>query len=320
MAENITTYVYQSGFASHIKDYLAQRKLLGYGEKHTAYGLREFDKFCLENYPSHKVIDHELIMAWTTHASKGNPGTAENKCGVVNGLAKYMLRIGIDSCVTTGLTPKATKLFLPHIFTRAELQKIFSIIDTRKYQQVRQHQYILPVAFRLSYCCGLRPSEIVSIKREDVDFNTRTIKIHESKGRSRIVIMSQDLNSLCAKMDAILDGIAPERTHLIQYGERKYSTAMMSFMFMTTLRKYGIKTQNLSMRLYDLRHTFATHKIYEWTRTGKDINELLPYLSEYMGHSCIDSTLYYVHLAAEIYPEIKKLSPQWLLQGCEVPQ
>ena len=40
-----------------------------------------------------------------------------------------------------------------------------------------------------------------------------------------------------------------------------------------------------SMRFHDLRHTFATHRLYHWMRDGKDLNAMLPYLSAYMGHA-----------------------------------
>ena len=37
----------------------------------------------------------------------------------------------------------------------------------------------------------------------------------------------------------------------------------------------------------------------KWIDNGSDVMSLLPYLSTYMGHSEITSTLYYVHLLPE---------------------
>ena len=53
------------------------------------------------------------------------------------------------------------------------------------------------------------------------------------------------------------------------------------------------------VRVYDLRHRFATAVMARWLAEGRDIMSMLPYLSAYMGHSCIEHTLYYVHLLPE---------------------
>lgn len=54
-----------------------------------------------------------------------------------------------------------------------------------------------------------------------------------------------------------------------------------------------------SKRLDFLRHAFASRNIIRWIDAGRDVMELLPYLSAYMGHSELTSTLYYVHLLPE---------------------
>ena len=60
-------------------------------------------------------------------------------------------------------------------------------------------------------------------------------------------------------------------------------------------------------RLYDLRHTFATHRLHQWVKEGKDVNACLAYLSEYMGHSNLESTAYYIHLLPTLYTDLPEL-------------
>lgn len=52
-------------------------------------------------------------------------------------------------------------------------------------------------------------------------------------------------------------------------------------------------------RPYDLGHAFASRNIIRWIDSGRDVMELLPYLSAYMGHAELTSTLYHVHLIPE---------------------
>ena len=60
-------------------------------------------------------------------------------------------------------------------------------------------------------------------------------------------------------------------------------------------------------RLYDLRHTFATHRLYQWMKEGQDVNACLAYLSEYMGHKNLSDTAYYIHLVPEFFPQMSDL-------------
>ena len=54
--------------------------------------------------------------------------------------------------------------------------------------------------------------------------------------------------------------------------------------------------EDKNFRPYDLRHTFASRNITRWLEEGKDAMTFLPLLSQYMGHSNLDSTFYYIHL------------------------
>ena len=54
-------------------------------------------------------------------------------------------------------------------------------------------------------------------------------------------------------------------------------------------------------RAYDLRHHFALSSLNRWIASGVDVNSKLPHLSRYMGHSCIESTDYYLHLVPEFF-------------------
>ena len=50
------------------------------------------------------------------------------------------------------------------------------------------------------------------------------------------------------------------------------------------------------VRVYDLRHRFATTLMMKFIDEGKDLNNILPYMSSYMGHSSFEETAYYIHL------------------------
>ena len=69
-------------------------------------------------------------------------------------------------------------------------------------------------------------------------------------------------------------------------------------------------------RPYDLRHAFASRNIIRWIDSGRDVMELLPCLSAYMGHSELSSTLYYVHLIPERLRKSKGIDWDLLTRIC----
>ena len=60
------------------------------------------------------------------------------------------------------------------------------------------------------------------------------------------------------------------------------------------------------VRLQDLRHTFATNRVAQWYKEGKDVQALLPVLSTYLGHSNLDSTAVYISFTNQLLDEAGK--------------
>ncbi|MCB8818464.1 hypothetical protein LJE72_23590 [Desulfosporosinus sp. SRJS8] len=67
----------------------------------------------------------------------------------------------------------------------------------------------------------------------------------------------------------------------------------------------GLPTEcNPKPRAYDFRHHFAFANINRWVENRINVNGMLPYLMNHMGHSSIDSTFYYIHLIPGIFRSI----------------
>jgi integrase len=60
----------------------------------------------------------------------------------------------------------------------------------------------------------------------------------------------------------------------------------------------------LPSRLHDLRHTMAVHTLLRWYRVGADLDAKLPVLATHLGHQSVAGTQRYLHLTAELFPEI----------------
>lgn len=54
-----------------------------------------------------------------------------------------------------------------------------------------------------------------------------------------------------------------------------------------------------AVRVYDLRHRFASAALSRWLDNGEELFSRLPYLRTYMGHNNLSATVYYIHLLPE---------------------
>jgi|GEM_PF-343278 quercetin dioxygenase-like cupin family protein len=67
----------------------------------------------------------------------------------------------------------------------------------------------------------------------------------------------------------------------------------------TTHFKTLRKVNEAGDMIHDLRHTFAVHVLEGWMRQGKDLRQMMPVLSAYLGHTLLKSTELYLRLVPE---------------------
>lgn len=224
-----------------------------------------------------------------------------------------MLRLGINAYIVEPMViPPAVKRQIPHIFTDSELSAFFTAADNLAYNERGKIRHlIVPVIFRLMYCCGLRPHEARLIKKKDIDFASNTLKISESKGhKDRVVVMPDDVSMLAEKYLSIIQEIFSENEYLFPNWRVNsfFSPGWLNAMFLLCWNTSGIKSfSGNSPCAYSFRHTFATKRLYMWMKEGRDLEAYLPYLSAYMGHAHFSHTAYYIHLVPEFFPHMAQM-------------
>lgn len=311
----------KSGFTEQIDNYLDWREALGYSRQTDGRMLSRFNSYCATNHSGLAELTCDVVSGWMNTETSSIP----NKITAIRNFARYLQAHGhIESYVhpTNGHSRNVKSRFLPHKFTKDELRALFVAIDNMK--PTLRHPYIpiiLGVLFRLVYSCGLRPSEGRELLRDNIDFETGAIRIINTKGKKeRTVVVSDDMHRCLLDYDEkrrTFAGINPyffpsENGGLLadrsinQWLKDCWSTANPTV------------PENLlpSIRVYDLRHVFATTALTRWVESEANINSKLAYLQAYMGHDSLDETLYYIHLL----PETLLSNDNWdTLAETEVP-
>ena len=68
-------------------------------------------------------------------------------------------------------------------------------------------------------------------------------------------------------------------------------------------------------RMHDLRHTFAVNRLTSWYQENKDVQQLLPVLSVYLGHTHLAHTSVYLSMTDQILQAASNKFQRYVFPG-----
>jgi integrase/recombinase XerD len=169
-----------------------------------------------------------------------------------------------------------------------QIKSLFDVCDNTKLG------YRDKAMLSLYYSCGLRRSEVLHIQLCDIDFDANVLFVRKGKGdKQRYVPFTQSTHSYLR--DYINIGRRRlnrkhkfRNTLLISYrGDKVKAQALQ--LRVNTLCKRAEITQKVG--LHTLRHSIATHLLQQ--------NMSIYDISEFLGHSSLESTQIYTHIINE---------------------
>jgi len=173
--------------------------------------------------------------------------------------------------------PKKDKR-LPEVLTKDEVRILIDAADNRKSRLI----------ISLLYSSGLRVSELVNLKLDDVNLGDKTGWVRKGKGsKDRLFTISENL---AEELQEYLKG----REHEFVFSKTKpLTTRNIQKIIKLTAARAGIQKK---VTPHTLRHSFATHLLEQ----GTDIR----YIQSLLGHQSISTTQIYAHVSSE---ELKKI-------------
>lgn len=293
---------FSSAFASQLSGYALFRVSQGYCESTHSIPLRRFDAYCAECHPLATVLTREIALGWFEHESHAGFVVSRQKASALRGFANFINATGGSAYVLPLKMNPPVVRGIPRMPTDKEMSSLFHAVDTTM-PRGKYPQGVFSVLFRLVYTCGLRPGEALGLHIADVDLEKGTVRIVDTKfHKDRAVAMSSDMLAFIKPYVSRLKEWDQDAQWLFPGCRGGHIRTAVARRFLDRCWKTvpvedgGVRT---SLRLYDLRHRFATEVLHRWLDEGRDILESLPVLRVYMGHVTILSTLYYVHLLPE---------------------
>jgi integrase len=300
-----------SGFTSKLGSsmtaFLEYRDALGYSRRHFHQALGNLDRFIIDEYPDAGGLTGEIVSGWIA----AQAGNLDQKTSCVRLFGEYLNSMGREAYVLPRrrVSPRSVansgKSGTAYIFTDDEMRRLFAEINNTPASRSEPMLHVMfPVMMRLTYTCGLRPGECLRLRHGDINFDTGTILIVETKNdKERIVVMSPDMLGLAREYEAKRAPLSRGSEYFFpRWDGAAFGTQAIQNHFSRcwTLANPNVHPDDLPrVRVYDLRHRFATSAIIRWIDNGAELGAKLSYLQAFMGHESINETLYYVHLLPE---------------------
>lgn len=227
-----------------------------------------------------------------------------------NDLAKAWKRVDPQEVLPRGdpLLWRRIERRQPYVFTPAEVERLLDTALRTPSPRAPLRPSSLYTMIVLAYCCGLRLGEIVRLDLGDVNLQAGEISIRNTKFfKSRILPVAPTvLDALRRYIEARrAAGASQEPSSALFWHTQhsgRYSSTMAGKLLTGVLRRAGMKphTGRVGPRTHDLRHAFAVNRLLAWYRAGIDVTPRLPYLTTYMGHKKLHSTLVYLTATPEL--------------------
>lgn len=261
------------------------------------YDVQQFVQYCAQH-------DHDILRANTAqirgfiHAlsDAGLHATSINrKISSIKAFYRYLVFSGkIDKNPAADLELLKVGRTLPQVLSIDEVTALIEAADEGTALGLRDR-----ACMELLYGAGLRISELLGLKVQDMDIEHRFLSVIGKGNKQRIVPFGKKAATAVERYitmgrSAILKNRSSPFVVLNVRGKK-----LSRMGFLKTLKKYRIKA-GIAKRVtpHMFRHSFATHLL----EAGADLRAV----QELLGHADITTTQIYTHIDREYLKEIYK--------------
>jgi integrase len=274
-------------FGSAAADYLATRRAMGYKFAYQGQMVGQFAAFLDGTGAGRLTVAHAL--SWAKQPAGASPVWWAVRLRTARGFARYLSAFDPATEVPpVGLLPEPSHRAVPHIYSDEDIARVRQAAG-RLRPEHRADTYQTLIA--LVAVTGMRAGEPVRLDRDDVDFDQGLLTIRNTKnGKSRQLPLHPSVVAALSAYGQRRDERRPKPKSPSFFtsaiGTRLLRDNVCT-VFPRLVREAGLQSPNRDRppRLHDLRHSFAVKTVISWYRDGLDVEQRLPLLSTWLGHS-----------------------------------
>lgn len=267
--------------------------------------------YCAEAYDTATPADitYDMLKEYLMHINETGI-TKRTQARIISSFRSFFKFLVYDGQLQNNPTsilesPKIGRK-LPNLLTTEEVEKILDAIDLEKPEGQRNRAII-----EVLYSCGLRVSELTSLKISNINFRKSFIKTEGKGNKERLVPLSDrakdEIRKYIDQYRNTLD-INPNDQDILFLNHRGHSLSRaMIFNIVKQLAAEAGIHKNISPHTF--RHSFATQLV----SGGADLRAV----QDMLGHESILTTEIYTHLdnlflkdtMEKYHPRSKKRKP-----------
>jgi integrase len=297
-----------------LREYVSLRRGLGHKFIKQAKSLEGFVTF-MEHCDA-TFITTKVALEWATQSPGKHASWAINLANV-RGLSRYLQTIDLRTEVPpAGLLPYSGSA-KSYIYSDMEIQALLeAALALKPVDALRR--WTFHCLFGLLPVTGLRISEALALKKKEVDLDGCILTVRDTKfGKSRYVpIHASTQRVLIEYVRRREEHINPPCSDYFLVAERggRLLPQYVYPVFLRLSRQIGLRkpTACSGPRIHDFRHRFAVMTLLQWYRSGENVDNLLPKLSTYLGHTCVRDTYRYLSACPELMElATRRLETRW---------
>lgn len=232
-------------------------------------------------------VDYSLIRKYISFLY--NKYNSKSICNHISSLRSFFKYLKNENKITNNPlvlieNPKLDKT-LPKFLYYEDLERLLNYPDLNTNVGIRD-----ALILELLYVTGIRVSELVNIKLNDINYSDKKIKILGKGNKERMVMYGSRCEDLLNKYLKIRDNFLKNDNNYLLLGVKgkKINDRIIRKMITDIVEKI-----NLSQKVspHTLRHTYATHMLNE----GADLRSV----QELLGHENLQTTTIYTHVTNE---------------------
>jgi integrase/recombinase XerC len=259
--------------------------------------INQFQSYLKSEFQIDNILEtqFQMLRSWIVHLIdlQDSVATINRKISCLKSFFKFCLK---NSWVEINPTAKLTRPKMPkRIPKQVEYTKLMDLKDIleAQSQNLEYANYRDYCMFMTFYSCGLRRSELISLKWSDIDFTKKELKILGKGNKERFVPLHSEMKTILNSYQEILNNESFEYQEdqkfvfLTDTGEKMYP----NFVYRKIKNYLNKVTTQTGLSPHSLRHSFATHLLNE----GAELNAV----KELLGHSSLAATQVYTSSSIE---------------------
>ena len=248
-----------------------------------------------------KEVDKRAIRSWVIELSLKDLSnrTINRKIASLKSFFKFLIKRKIINInPTNNIHALKTNQPLPHFIKEKDIKYLFDNITFKNDFNGNRDLLIL----ELLYGTGIRISELINLKTNDLDNHKKEIKVLGKRGKERIIPLNNSAFAQTIKYEKLKKKLNYKNKEYLLCTEKgkKIYPMLISRVVKNNLSSL-INSEKYNPHL--LRHTFATHILNK----GADLNSI----KELLGHESLAATQVYTHNSIEKLKEVfRKAHPK----------